>query len=434
MKSIIAKNIILMLSVVTLFSCNNNGGKKATVRTKNTSGNTAQTQTPEDSKINSTDLTLISSSDRTVVSSQDHSKIISTDASIVSSKDSTQAAQKASGDSTLVPAGKPQVAQSQDHTVPAKPVVAAKPTQPAAPAAQPAVQAGAAAQKPAEKPAAEAAVAEMPADLVKNNLKMTDIKILDESLLKALDATDFRMLFENYLAVELRAQQMIEKRKFGVACKFDLKGELKKGQVLAYKKITASTKDKTKMMAVHFADAQTSLTMNCQYDGDFDQKYFADNFYDVVDFKTADGQFKSDTEKRLTYEQIVEKTKTMKVLNSETLLKAHVNASETQEKFGIIAGQLVDETDSIIKVQMGRAKQACAVIGIKGDLKNGRIYKQVAVRPDKEDKDNNFATMQIYYAAADGNELALECALRRNGVGPEIIFETFQGLLEYGAK
>lgn len=429
MKSIIAKNIILMLSVVTLFSCNNNGGKKATVRTKNTSGNTAQTQAPEESKINSTDLTLISSSDRTVVSSQDHSKVVSTDVSIVSSKDSSQAAQKASGDSTVVPVGKPQVAQSQDQTVPVKPVVAAKPAQPAVPA----VQTGVVGQKPAEKPA-EAAVAEMPAELVKNNLKMTDIKILDESLLKALDATDFRMLFENYLAVELRAQQMIEKRKFGVACKFDLKGELKKGQVLSYKKITASTKDKTKMMAVHFADAQTSLTMNCQYDGDFDQKYFADNFYDVVDFKTADGKFKSDTEKRLTYEQIVEKTKTMKVLNSETLLKAHVNASETQEKFGIIAGQLVDETDSIIKVQMGRAKQACAVIGIKGDLQNGRIYKQVAVRPDKEDKDNNFATMQIYYAAADGNELALECALRRNGVGPEIIFETFQGLLEYGAK
>ena len=146
MKSIIAKNIILMLSVVTLFSCNNNGSKKATVRTKNTSGNSAQTKAPEESKVNSTDLTLISSSDRTVVSSQDHSKVVSTDASLVSSKDSSQAAQKASGDSTVVPVGKPQVAQSQDQTVPTKPVVAAKPAQPAAPA----VQAGAAGQKPAE--------------------------------------------------------------------------------------------------------------------------------------------------------------------------------------------------------------------------------------------------------------------------------------------
>ena len=434
MKLIMTKNIVLMLSVLTLFSCNNNADKKVGLRTKLNDSKVTQTHSASadntfaapqsgDSKLISSDFSKRLSSDQSKVSSTDSTKVASADLTKVSSSDNSKVVSTDQSKSSSA---------DQSKKITEQKMTAPKAEPPKAPIeVTPGAESG---KTTVVKEQGKPAVAVEVLKEQKNNLKFSEIKILDETLIKNVDKQDFRMLFENYLAIETRAKQMIEKRKFGMACKFDVQGELVKGQVMKFSKIELTTKDKEKWMAIQFEDQKKSLVINCLYDGDFDQKYLVDNFYDVIDFKNDKGQFPSLTEKKLSYDEIVKKTKSMKIINKDVLMKAHVNASESGEKFGLIAGQLVNETESILKVQMGRAKQACAIIGVKGDIVNGMVFKQVGMKPDIEDKDNNYATMQIYYATDKGEELALECALRRNGVGPEIIFETLKGLAEYGVK
>lgn len=284
---------------------------------------------------------------------------------------------------------------------------------------------------------ADESVAQINPDI--GSLKFTEIKILDENLLKTINQQDFRILFENYLSTDARVQSMMSNRAYGVACKFTVAGELNKNDKLSFKEITnqvATAKEADSKVTVKFENSKAKLEMNCVYQGKISQKYYEENLFEVVDFKTAKGTYKSETEKQLTYEQIVEKTKTFKVLNVENLKKIEVNnTTYNKKRSGMIEGRILDEAKSIELVRNGRARQACAIIGLVGELKKDQIFTQAGIKPLVEYADNNYAEMQIFYTSlADQTEIALHCALRRNGVGPGIIFETFKGTLEYGAK
>lgn len=269
----------------------------------------------------------------------------------------------------------------------------------------------------------------------KSDLKFTEIKILDQSLLNSIKQDDPRVLFENYLTLDNRSNVMIAKRKYGMACKFQVKSELVQKDILKFKEIRKSTAlnaNGDQAIIVVFANETKTLNMYCNYQGDLTQKYFEENFYDVIDFKAADGKFKSDVEKKLTYAEITQKIKTLKMLDAKKLSDAGI-IQDQQERFGIIAGQLVEETKSILAVKSGRAKQACALIGVVGNLENGRVYEYLDNKPGVSDVDNNYATMQINYGSeTDKSQFTIECSLRRNGIGPEILFETFAGIFEYG--
>jgi hypothetical protein len=283
---------------------------------------------------------------------------------------------------------------------------------------------------------ADNSVASVDHKIKNKNLQFTDIKVLDADMLNNITSTDARVLFENYITSEEKASKMIALRKFGVACRFSVSEKMIKNDILKFKAISTATaldSGGNTRAKIQFVSDKKTLDVLCQYQGELSQAYFNDNFFDVIDFKNAKGKFSSDTVKKLTYEQIVEKTKSMKIVNVDKLLKADVNNEKQKEKFGIIAGELVEETKSILDVQFGRAKQACAVVGVKGELKNNKIFKLIGVKSGSESIENNYATMQIYYGnSTDHSELVVECTLRRNGIGPGIVFETFKGILEYG--
>lgn len=276
------------------------------------------------------------------------------------------------------------------------------------------------------------------ADLKNTELTFSDIKVLDANMLNIINKTDIRALFENYLTIEERAQNMITKRKYGALCKFEVKQPLAVNDILKFDSVVKTAdvlKNGNSEIKINFKSEKNNLEIGCQYQGELTKEYLLDNLNEVLDFKNSKNQFQSDIETPLTYKEILLKTKTLKILDVDKLLKSSVNNPDQKEKFGISAGELVEETKSILDVQFGRSKQACAVIGIKGEIKNNKIYKLLGVKPGVEDKDNNYATMQIYYGAdADHSEFSIECSLRRNGVGPGILFETYKGILEYGVK
>lgn len=271
------------------------------------------------------------------------------------------------------------------------------------------------------------------------NLKLTEVKVIEPSMFNLIDGKDGRVLFENYLTLDSRADKMIAKRKFGLSCSFQVSEKLSAKDILVFKKLTENTdvnglKNSTLHLESVSKDSKNkTLDITCNHLGVVTQKYFMENFYDVLDFKNAKGAFISDTVKKLPYADIVKNTKSLKIKDSVKLMKAFVGNEDQAEKYGIVAGELVEETKSILDVQFGRAKQACAVIGIKEKLSNGQVFRLLGVKPGVEDIENNYATMQIYYGSeTDNAEFAIECSLRRNGVGPEIIFETFKGILQYG--
>ena len=275
-------------------------------------------------------------------------------------------------------------------------------------------------------------------DLKKDDLKLSDIKVLDANMLNLINKTDLRVLFENYLTIEERAQNMINKRKYGALCKFEVKAPIAANDILKFES-TVKTKDILKNgnseIKINFKSEKNTLEISCQYQGELTKAYLLDNFNEILDFKNSKNQFPTDIEKPMAYSEILLKTKTLKIINVDKLLKSAVSNPDQQEKFGISAGELVEETKSILDVQFGRSKQACAVIGIKGEIKNNKIYKLLGIKPGIEDKDNNYATMQVYYGAdVDQSEFSIECSLRRNGVGPGILFETYKGIIEYGVK
>lgn len=371
-------------------------------------------QTYNDIKDNSASSdTTSASSDNTKVASADNSKATSYDNSSVQAK-------KSSDDQTTVQSGLPKVTlipnpnlkASSDKTV-------------------------AASMDGSIAESTDSTMASSKPDITK--LKFTEIKILDESLLKTVSKDDFRVLFENYLSTDARAQGMMSRRAFGLACKFTVTGELAKGDKLSFKDITTQVANENgadSKLSVKFENNKTKLEMNCLYQGKLYQKYFEENFFEVVDFKTAIGTYKSETEKQLDYKDLVEKTKSFKIVNVENLKKIEVNnTASNQKRYGIVEGKLIEESKAIDLVRNGRARQACAIIGVVGELKKEQIFTQAGVKPLMEDPDNNYAEMQIFYSNdTDKAEVAVHCVLRRNGVNPGIIFETFKGTLEYGAK
>ncbi len=421
-KAIFLKTV-LTLGMVATFSCTKKDVIRPGLKPKNT---TLEKETPPIDEKNV--VTKSASADGTlaVPSSGDGSKAASGDGTIVinSNKQSndTSVAKKASDDST-------QAKKTSDDNSKAVSLVAASDAT---------VKAVVSVQTVSDKkPMAE--VANKSAPIVateKAGLHFTEIKILDESLLNSIKLKDSRILFENYLTLDTRAMNMITKRKFGMGCKFNVKTALEKNDILKF--IELKTKKSTdpklsNMLVAKFASGKKSLDIACFYEGDVSQKYFAENFIDVVDFKNDKGQFNTDIEKQLTYAEITKKTKTLKIVDVDKLKKAIVSEAADQEKLALSEGALVEETKSILDVQFGRSRQACAVIGVKGTLENGKVFKQLGIKPGTEDIDNNYATMQIYYGNdKDESEFSIECSLRRNGVNPGILFETFKGILEYG--
>ncbi len=407
-KAIFLKTV-LTLGMVATFSCTKKDVIRPGLKPKNT---TLEKETPPIDEKNV--VTKSASADGTlaVPSSGDGSKAASGDGTIVinSNKQSndTSVAKKASDDST-------QAKKTSDDNSKAVSLVAASDKKPVT---------------EVNKSAAVVTATE------KAGLHFTEIKILDESLLNSIKLKDSRILFENYLTLDTRAMNMITKRKFGMGCKFNVKTALEKNDILKF--IELKTKKSTDpklsdMLVAKFASDKKSLDIACFYEGDVSQKYFAENFIDVVDFKNDKGQFNTDIEKQLTYAEITKKTKTLKIIDVDKLKKAIVSEAADQEKLALSEGVLVEETKSILDVQFGRSRQACAVIGVKGTLENGKVFKQLGIKPGTEDIDNNYATMQIYYGNdKDESEFSIECSLRRNGVNPGILFETFKGILEYG--
>lgn len=80
---------------------------------------------------------------------------------------------------------------------------------------------------PAIKPIEQKPVIQEKSEVVINEgkYKFGKIKILDQSMIKVVNDEDFRYLHENFLNVELRTLQMMDRRKYGVACKFQVNGE-----------------------------------------------------------------------------------------------------------------------------------------------------------------------------------------------------------------
>lgn len=414
---------VLTLGMAATFSCT----KKDVIRTAQKPKNTViEKQAPPIDEKNV--VTKSASADDTLAqpNSGDGSKAASGDGTVVinSSKQSndTSVAKKTSDDST-------QTQKTSDDNSKAILLVASSDAT---------AKAVVSVQTASDKKST-AAEANKPAPVIsseKANLRFTEIKILDASLLNSITLKDSRILFENYLTLDTRAMKMISKRKYGMGCKFDIKTALEKNDVLKFTELKTKKSTDAKlsdMLVARFESDKKSLSIACFYEGEISQKYFAENFIDVVDFKNDKGQFSTDIKKQLTYAEIIKKTKTLKVVDVDKLKKAIVSEAPDQEKLAITEGALVEETKSILDVQFGRSRQACAVIGVKGTLENGKVFKQLGIKPGTEDIENNYATMQIYYGSdTDESEFAIECSLRRNGVDPGILFETFKGILQYG--
>lgn len=430
----------LALFILSSFSCAKKDDRKVAPKSETNLTRTSKTSSADTSVATSqsTDVSLAqkNSTDSTVAtsSSADVTQAAPTGASKTVSTDSTIAIKPSSTAGTKSPVVVGQTS-SQDQTK-AQPQVSQKNSTDATMAkSQPVSVDSTKAQQEASKNTSEVISEES-----LKNLKLTDVKVIESSIFNTIDGKDGRVLFENYLTLDSRADKMITKRKFGLSCSFKVSEKLSVKDVLAFKNIVENADvNGIKNSTIHFESTSKdskvkSLDITCNHLGIVTQKYFIENFYDVMDFKNAKGAFISDTVKKLPYADIVKKTKSLKITDSAKLMKAFVGNEDQAEKFGIVAGELVEETKSILDVQFGRAKQACAVIGIKEKLSNGQVFKYLGVKPGVEDIENNYATMQIYYGSeTDNAEFAIECSLRRNGVGPEVIFETFKGILQYGA-
>ncbi len=425
----------LALFILSSFSCAKKddrkvapkAGTKLTGTSKSSADDTivATTQSSDNTpaKTNSSDTTVAktNSADNTTSAPTGASKTASADTSVAVVKPNTSV-----GSTPVVIKGQP---VSQDQTKPkVQPQVSQKIS----------TDMTVAQSQPVSTDSTKGASDVVSEDSLKN-LKLTDVKILDPRLFNDIDGKDGRVLFENYLTLESRADKMIAKRKFGLSCSFKVSEKLAEKDILTFKDVTVNAdvneiKNSTLHLVSKVKDSKVkTLDITCNHLGIVTQKYFVENFYDVMDFKNEKGVFISDTVKKLPYADIVKKTKSLKITDSIKLMKAFVGNEDQAEKYGIVAGELVEETKSILDVQFGRAKQACAVIGIKEKLSNGQVFKFLGVKPGVEDIENNYATMQIYYGSeTDNAEFAIECSLRRNGVGPEVIFETFKGILQYG--
>lgn len=430
----------LALFILSSFSCAKKDDRKVAPKSETNLTRTSKTSSADTSVATSqsSDVSVAqkNSADSTIAtsSSADVTQTAPTGASKTVSADGTSAVKPTLGTVPPVVVGQ---TSSQDQTKPkVQPQVSQKNSSDATMAkSQPVSTDSTKAQPDASKSSSDV-VAE---DSLKN-LKLTDVKVLEASIFNTIDGKDGRVLFENYLTLDSRADKMIAKRKFGLSCSFKVSDKLSVKDILTFKNLAENTDvNGIKNSTIHFESVSKdskakTLAITCNHLGIVTQKYFIENFYDVLDFKNAKGAFISDTVKKLPYADIVKKTKSLKITDSAKLMKAFVGNEDQAEKYGIVAGELVEETKSILDVQFGRAKQACAVIGIKEKLSNGQVFKYLGVKPGVEDIENNYATMQIYYGSeTDNAEFAIECSLRRNGVGPEVIFETFKGILQYGA-
>lgn len=421
MNQIILKTLLMAFVATSLFSCTKKEDKKAQVKVSAPAASTQEKT--EDNKDLSKEISQSDKEKKPVV-------IVKPEAT------------KAPDIQLETPSKpQPQPVNTKKETVEVKPVEPTlKPVEaPPKVAETPVVQKPNSEVKPIPvvKPVEEKPVVQEKPETVINEgkYKLGKIKVLDQSMIKVVDEEDFRYLHENFLNVELRVMQMMDRRKYGVACKFQVQGaEIKAGDFLDFTSFKyVKNKEDRPMMAVQFKNKTSALTINCHYQGEISQEEFVDNLKEVIDFGNEKGEYVDEAYTNEKHELVKKKTQSMKITNAEIVNKYIINPN-SPENFGFIKGQPVEETKSILDVQHGRAKQACAITYKKGDIVNGMHFKQVAIKGLGEDVENNNANMRVLYESKTKEQLIVECSVRRNGVKPSIIFETFQGIFEYGVK
>lgn len=267
-------------------------------------------------------------------------------------------------------------------------------------------------------------------------LKMRDVKVLLADTLKAVKKGNLLFVANNALRTSESAEKEILSFKRGMICQAELSSNLANGDILQHTGFYSSADKQNKnvqTVILVFKNAdKKELQLHCKVTGELTERAMIENFEMIIEFKDQNGKFSSGASEDPALVNL--KTRSLKIVDLEKFAQTDLQSVGRGNLMAIADGKLIPSnqlTDMVFKRQ---TRAACIVSSRNGELKKDIIYKDGSVAIENEFAQEGIATISYTYKASDNpeNNLVIACTLRNN-IPVHYMFETFKGILEYGA-
>ena len=319
-------------------------------------------------------------------------------------------------------------------------------TNPTTPAAPPAPMA------PAPKPLPQAPqiaaptapiAPQAPQAPVQNSMaswRFSDLRVLRPDTLTGAMKGSVNVIYDNSLQTQERALFKIFDIGSGILCSTVISGTLDKGDFLSFEKTDTQPWDQDKtvtIVGIGFRNSNGSkkLRFECSARGDVTQADFLKNMDTIVDFKDGQGNFPEAPEDQTSEKTraIETKTKSFKIIDLNKFSKTDVNAMGENKVMSLASGELISSTQAQQLIEINKVQEACQIGLVKGKLQTNTVYNWDDTFDMGADHNRGYGMLRYVYKADEQNSIQLICIMRLTARS-EIIFDTFKGVLEFGAK
>lgn len=268
--------------------------------------------------------------------------------------------------------------------------------------------------------------------------------------LNADNSDEIRVLSDNRLTTDVEALGVLGTREYGLLCKFKSSANLAQNDILNFESTdflndpkTKESWEKYKLTKVSFKygsggpGGAKSLEIICSSIGPIRYFDFVDNFADVIGFQNESGEI-PDMAYFVDHPELADKfTREFTIINLEKFKfvdNSKVEHPEYDLGYALVRGEIMASPNAAHFIKSGLEKHSCSVTNVEGEVKQNQRFVWDSVISGEEDRRTNAADHQLIYKSDDGKTLVtFYCYMRRSGgVRPEIIAETFEGVLKFG--